>query len=122
MLFDNRAKPSGLTVTSLPGWLNITFAAVGEISWPNKQNRLPFKLSPLAHLANSSGDGGWPISAAQRRTMKPSIIFESSLLFRKNPGIKQTYRKSFFTLQEIVREKFNSKPPRCAIVQRSAHR
>ena len=31
--FEIRAMPSGLTVTSLPGWLNITFAAVGEISY-----------------------------------------------------------------------------------------
>ena len=57
LTLEIRAIPCGLTVTSLPGWLNITFAAVGEISLPNKQKRAPFRLSPLAHLANSSGEG-----------------------------------------------------------------
>jgi uncharacterized membrane protein YkvA (DUF1232 family) len=39
--FEILANPSGLTVTSLPGWVNISFATVGEISLPNKQKRLP---------------------------------------------------------------------------------
>jgi hypothetical protein len=39
--FQILAKPSGLTVTSLPGWVNIIFATVGEISLPNKQKRFP---------------------------------------------------------------------------------
>jgi len=91
--------PLGLTVTSLPGWPNITFAAVGEISRPNKHSRFAFRLSPLAHLANSSGDGAWPRSAAQRRTMKPSIIFDSPFLLLRDSTIRTFYKRSSFTLQ-----------------------
>jgi hypothetical protein len=69
-----RASPSGRTVTIRPGWRNIIFAIEGEMGLPKRQHPLPFGISPLAQAANSSGVGGWPISAAQRRTMKPSII------------------------------------------------
>ena len=97
--FQMRANPSGLTVTNRPGWLNITLAAAEEISLPNKQRRL---LLPLAQLANSSGDGLWPRSAAQRRTMKPSIIFESPLLLLDGSAITRIYRKSWQGLQDCA--------------------
>ena len=98
--FQMRAKPSGLTVTKRPGWLNMTLAAEDEISVPNKQSRLPF-LPPLpfAQVANSSGVGLCPRSAAQRRTMKPSIIFDSPLLLLGAPAIEGIYRKSSRRLQ-----------------------
>ena len=98
LLFQMRASPSGLTVTNRPGWLNMTLAAAEEISLPNKQRRLPL---PLAQVANSSGDGLWPRSAAQRRTMKPSIIFESPLLLLDGRAMNQIYRKCSTKLQVI---------------------
>ena len=97
--FQMRANPSGLTVTKRPGWLNITLAAAEDISLPKRQRRLPLLPLPLAQVANSSGVGLWPRSAAHRRTMKPSIIFDSPLLLLGAAAIESIYRKSLPQLQ-----------------------
>jgi hypothetical protein len=55
-------------------------AIEAEMGLPKRQYPLPLGISPLAQAANSSGVGGWPMSAAQRRTMKPSIILGALLL------------------------------------------
>jgi hypothetical protein len=88
-----RVKPCGLTVTNLPGWPNMTLAAEGEISLPNKQKRVPAWRCSLAQLANSSGVGVCPISAAQRRTMKPSMTFASPIFMSPASAIEYSYKK-----------------------------
>ena len=103
-LFQMRASPSGLTVTNRPGWLNMTFAASEEISLPNKQRRGPL---PLAQVANSAGDGLWPRAAAQRRTMKPSIIFDSPLLLLDGSATNRIYRKSRRRLQDCAKRRLH---------------
>jgi hypothetical protein len=54
----------------------------------------------LAQAANSSGVGVWPMSAAQRRTMKPSIIFEALCFGFGEPSMTSLYKKYFQKLQE----------------------
>jgi len=85
--FEILAKPSGLTVTRRPGCLNITFAAAAVICLPKRQWESPLSPWPLAHWANSSGVGVCPSSAAQRRTMKPSIILLGGRFFAAHASL-----------------------------------
>jgi hypothetical protein len=62
----------------------MTLAMEGEIGLPNRQYSWPSWRRALAQAANSSGLGVCPISAAQRRTMKPSIIFGAPFLGFRN--------------------------------------
>src|SRR5262245_11448333 len=86
----------------------MTFAAADDISLPNKQRRLPFLPFPFAQVANSSGVGLCPRSAAHRRTMKPSIIFDSPLIRLGALAIGGIYRKCRRDLQgqKSSQEKF----------------
>ncbi len=86
------ARPSGRTVTKRPGCRSIILAAIGEMGLPKRQKRRPFCFCSFAHTANSSGDGMWPRSAAQRRTIKPSIIFGAPFLPLETPFIPSTLK------------------------------
>ncbi len=68
----------------------MTLATEGEIGLPKRQYCCPFCPCLLAQVANSSGVGLWPRSAAQRRTMKPSIIFGALSLELPKPSISNS--------------------------------